>query len=129
LALEQAWPHPQFGFNSEVLDYAPSPRRYFVYGQQQSEAFLVQAQLSDSERASIAEDLAIAAERLADLGAAQNYLRTAIVLASSDKRDSLQHKLDVISAEQDRRAKNATRQPAVKNVIEQNQIVRARIVQ
>jgi hypothetical protein len=35
--------------------------------------------------------------------------------------------LNAIIAEQDRRATNAARQPVIKNVIEQDQVVRARI--
>jgi hypothetical protein len=84
-------------------------------------------QLDEQERGSMADSLAAAAERLDDLTTAQSYLRTAIELRPAAQRDALTARLNALTAEQDRRAKNAARQPVIKNVIEQDQVVRARI--
>jgi cellulose synthase operon protein C len=84
-------------------------------------------QLDEQERGSIAESLAAAAERLDDLPTAQNYLRTALSLRPPDQRAALTTRLKALQAELDRRAQNTARQPVIKNVIEQEQIVRARI--
>ena len=86
------------------------------------------AQLSDRERAAIAESLAAAAERLDDLDAAQAHLRAAISLTPQGQNDALNQKLSALTAEQDRRTENAARRPAIKNIIEQSQIVRPRIL-
>ena len=91
-------------------------------------AVLPQMQLGDQERATLAESLAGAAERLDDLDQAAAYLRAAITLRPTNQRDVLESRLKSIVAEQDRRARNAARQPVVRNVIEQDQIVRPRIV-
>lgn len=72
------------------------------------------------------EALAGAAERLNDLPTAQRYLRAVIDLEPPD-RDALVHHVKALAAEQDRRAKNDARQPLIKNVIEQERIVRPRI--
>ena len=85
-------------------------------------------QLTDAERASIAEALAAAAERLDDLNSAQSYLGVAIQLRPPNQRDSLQRKFQNITAELQRRAKNAARQPVVRDVIEQDTVVRPRIL-
>jgi hypothetical protein len=82
---------------------------------------------TDAEKASLAEALAAAAERIDDLNAARTHLRTAIDLLPADRKDELQRKLDALAAEQHRRATNSARQPAVKNAIEQTQVVRPRI--
>jgi hypothetical protein len=87
-----------------------------------------ETQLSGQEQASIAEALAAAAERLDDLSSGESHLRVAIDLGSPDRRDGLRRRLDAIAAEQQRRAKNAARQPAVRNVIEQDHPVRPRIL-
>ena len=84
--------------------------------------------LSNDQRANLAESLAAAAERLDDLSRAAQYLRTAIGLRPVDQRAALQKRLDAIVAEQGRRAKNAARRPVIRDTIEQDQIVRARIV-
>src|SRR5262249_28815692 len=87
---------------------------------------LDQAGAHDSEeRASMAEALAGAAERLDDLKTAQTYPSAAINQRPQD--DALVRHLKIPAAEQDRRAKNPARQPVIKNVIEQDQIVRPRI--
>ena len=112
-------------FNAE----APFPMgrgRYFPR-QPGAVAAPTQPQLTDAERANIAESLAAAAERLDDLPAAEAHLRTAIGLRPLAERDALQRHLNALVAEQNRRAQNAARQPIVKNVIEQDQIVRPRI--
>ena len=85
-------------------------------------------QLTDPERASIAEALAAAAERLDDLNSAQTYLGVAIQLRPPNQRDSLQRKFQALTAELQRRSKNAARQPVVKSVIEQDTVVRPRIL-
>jgi len=85
-------------------------------------------QLTGAERASIAEALAAAAERLDDLKSAQSYLDAAIQLHPPNQRDSLRRKFQTLTAELQRRAKNAARQPVVRNVIEQGTIVAPRIL-
>jgi hypothetical protein len=87
-----------------------------------------ETQLTDAERASIAEALAAAAERLDDLNAAQTYLGVAIQLRPQNQRDSLQRHFQALTSELQRRAKNAARQPVVKTVIEQDTVVRPRIL-
>ena len=87
-----------------------------------------ETQLTDAERASIEEALAAAAERLDDLKAAQSYLGLAIQLRPPNQRDSLQRKVRMLTAELQRRSKNAARQPVVKTVIEQDIVVRPRIL-
>lgn len=103
-------------------------RRYSPYGKLAS--VLSQAGLTDQETAAILESLAAAAERLDDLNAAQAHLRAAIDLrpgAKNAQHEALVRHLDHLVAEQDRRAKNAARQPAIKNVVEQDQRVGPRI--
>ncbi len=80
-----------------------------------------------AQRPEILVSLAQAGERLNDLPAALDYLRIAIRLASRDQRDALTTKLNVLQAEQDRLNRNIARQPVIKNVIEQKEIVNARI--
>jgi Flp pilus assembly protein TadD len=80
-----------------------------------------------AQRPEISVSLAQAAERLNDLPAALDYLRTAIRQASREQRDALTAKLNLLQVEQDRRKRNIARQPAIKNVIEQKEIVGARI--
>jgi len=83
---------------------------------------------ADAQKAMIEEALAGAAERIGDLLAALRHLHTAIDLGPPDRRDSLERKLDALNAEQNRRAANTARLPAVKNAIEQTQVVRPRIL-
>jgi hypothetical protein len=90
-------------------------------------SILPEIQLGDPERGILAESLAAAAERLDDLGAAKRFLRAAIDLRPPAQRDALTRHADSLAAEQDRRAKNTARQPSIKNVIEQSEIVRPRI--
>ncbi|HLK69450.1 MAG TPA: hypothetical protein VKU19_38730 [Bryobacteraceae bacterium] len=85
-------------------------------------------QISSDERASIAEAVAGAAERLDDLPAAIKYLHVAIDLRPRDQRDPLMRKLNMLTVEQNRRTKNLARQPAVRDVIEQDGIVRPQIL-
>jgi hypothetical protein len=72
------------------------------------------------------EGLTASAERVDDLRSAQLYLQTAIDQHPPD-RDALVRRSDLLIAEQDRRAKNIARQPAVKSVIEQDHVVRPRV--
>jgi hypothetical protein len=125
LALEQTPAQAQIGFNAEA-PYNGRYNRYVPY-RQPGPASSLQAQLTDQERATIAESLAAAAERLDDLTVAQSHLRVAIDLRPSNQNDGLVRHLNELIAEQDRRAKNAARQPVIKNVIEQSQVVRPRI--
>jgi hypothetical protein len=117
----------------EALAIAPTDQRIILGALQAAIALrrdnlsLALAQLDQQMRGSIADSLADAAERLDDLTTAQSYLRTAIELSPPGQRDPLTARLNAIIAEQDRRATNAARQPVIKNVIEQDQVVRARI--
>jgi len=129
LALEKAAPHPQFTYVTDAPPFQFAQRRVFQYEPPESTSFLPQMQLTDAERASIAESLAAAAERLDDLADSQNYLRTALTLTPPEQRNALQKRIDTLAAELDRRAKNSARQPVVRDLIEQTQIVRARIAQ
>ena len=130
LALEQGAASAQPEYNAEV-PYYRRRGRYLPYRQPGAASVLPQAELTDPERATLAESLAAAAERLDDLIAAQSHLRAAIDLrptgAKDAERDALVRHLNELVAEQDRRAKNAARQPVVKDVIEQDQRVRPRI--
>jgi len=91
--------------------------------QTNSGAFLPEAALSNAERASLAEQLAAAAERLDDLAVASSYLQTAINLLPQDQRAADDAKLKAITAEQTRRAQNAARQPVISNVVDQEHVV------
>jgi predicted Zn-dependent protease len=109
-----------------------SQSQYSSYGRQpESASILPEIQLTDQERVTLAESLAAAAERLDDLNAAESHLRAAIALRASNRNDGEHNRLvshlNVLVAEQARRAKNAALQPAIKNVIEQAQVVGARI--
>jgi len=133
LALEQAGAQGvglNEGLNEEVHFYRRHGR-YRSYRQPGAASVLPEIELTGEERAAIAESLAAAAERLDDLNTAQSYLRAAIDLRppnpTDSRRDALQRRLDALIAEQARRAKNAARQPVIKNVIEQDQLVRPRI--
>jgi Tfp pilus assembly protein PilF len=111
LALDQTGAQFQTGYYGGFIPYRPP----------------VRSEATDAEKSSLAEALAAAAERIDDLSAAQNYLRTAISLRPADQQPPLQARLDAITAEQTRRAANLARQPAIRNAIEQTQIVQARI--
>ena len=124
LALSRIERQPQAEFNSGVPSEAPPPR-WAEFRMVQEVA--PRSSLTDDERASLAESLAAVAERLDDLAAAQDYLRTAIRLTPEAKREPVQHRLDAVVAEANRRARNAARQPVVKDAIEQAQIVAPRI--
>jgi hypothetical protein len=129
LALDQSPEQPQMGFGG--APYYTRRGRYSPY-RPETASVLPQAQLTGDERGTLAESLAAAAERLDDLNTAQSYLRQAIALRpppnqSDAQRDALTLKLDALIAEQNRRAQNAARRPVVKNVIEQDQVVRPRI--
>lgn len=86
-----------------------------------------QPQLSNSEHAALDQALSRAAERVNDLSSAERYLRAAIALTPLASRAPLNTRLNGLIAETSRRAKNAARQPQVKDVIEQDRIVRPRI--
>ena len=80
--------------------------------------------VSATKDAEIAERLAEAAERLSEPAEEQQFLRTAIDLRPKNDRATLESKLKAIEAEQSRRAANAARQPVIKNVPDQDVIVR-----
>jgi len=126
LALEQAGAPSPTRFNEET-PYYTRRGRYLPYRLPEVASVMPQARLTDEERAALAESLAAAAERLDDLAAAQSHLRSAIDLRPPDQRGALTRRLNALIAEQDRRAKNAARQPVIKNVVEQDQVVRPRI--
>ena len=126
LALEQGRPQAPTEYNTEV-PYYNRRGRYSPYRQPGAASVLPQAELTDLERATLAESLAAAAERVDDLNSAQSHLRAAIDLRTPAQRAALVRHLDQLVAEQDRRVKNAARQPVIKNVIEQDQRVRPRI--
>jgi Tfp pilus assembly protein PilF len=127
LALERAGGQPDMGFNEELHFYRRHGR-FNSYRQPGPASVFPQMPLTADERAAIAESLAAAAERLDDLNTARSYLRTAIDLRPPAVRDALERRLNALAAEQDRRTKNAARQPVIKNVIEQDQVVRPRIL-
>jgi Tfp pilus assembly protein PilF len=127
LALEQPGGQPEMGFNP-IAPYYRRRNRYLPFRQAETASVLPQIQLTDVERAAIAEALAAAAQRLDDLEAAMSHLRAAIDLRPAAERVALQRHLDALLAEQGRRAQNAARQPAIKNVIEQDRVVRPRIL-
>ncbi len=101
--------------------------RYETPRYQPPPPILPSIEMTDSERAAIAESLAAAAERLDDLAAAQEFLRAAVDLRRPAKQLALEQKLDALHAEQERRTANAARQPFIKAVIEQDHPVRPRI--
>lgn len=86
-----------------------------------------QNQPGGTDRAAIVESLAAAAERLDDLSTAQQYLHAAIDLRPPGERAALLQKLNAIAAEQNRRSQNAARQPSIRNVTEQDRVVRPRL--
>ena len=130
LALEQGRPQGQTEYNAEV-PYYNRRGRYSPHRPPGAASILPQTQLTDPERATLAESLAAAAERVDDLNSAQSHLRAAIDLRAAHQnegeRAALVRHLNQLVAEQDRRVKNAARQPVIKNVIEQDQRVRPRI--
>lgn len=109
------------------MPYYTRPRRFIPYGAPQSVAILPQMQLTGQERASLAESLAAAAERIDDLSSAESHLRAAIELRPADQRAKLARRLKEIVSEEDRRKKNTARQPVVKDAIEQDHPVAPRI--
>lgn len=128
LALESTKLHGRHEFLEEEPSYSNEPwyeehRQY----QTMEGSVLPQAGLSDQERASLAESLAAAAERLNDLSSAQAHINVAISMLPSDQRDALAQKQKALAAEIDRQAKNKARQPIIRNVIEQDRIVQKRI--
>jgi len=124
LALDQGRGQPQFGFNSEVRYYG---RRSGYAGYVRPQA-APDSQFSDPERAAIEESLSGAAERLGELDVAEAHLLAAIGLRPANERDALMARWNVLAAERRRREQNAVRQPAVKDDIDQDRVVRPRIL-
>jgi cellulose synthase operon protein C len=130
LALEstQAQNRPEFPNEEERARFSgESWYENYRYGQAREASVVRQALLNDPERASIAESLAEAAERLNDLSSAKRHLSAAIDLLPPDQRDALAQKQKAIEAEIDRQAKNKARQPIIRNVIDQDRTVQTRI--
>jgi hypothetical protein len=127
LALEQGRAQPQFGFNPEFRFYG---RRsgYAGYARFQAAPVWPDLQRSDPERAAIEESLAAAAERLGDLDVAEAHLFAAIRLRPATERDALVARSNALAAELRRREQNAVRQPAVRDGIDQDRVVRPRIL-
>jgi thioredoxin-like negative regulator of GroEL len=113
----------EVGSGGESPDYDYEPWRRVTM----APAFLSGTTLTDAERASLAVSLGGAAERLDELDVSQRYLRTALSLIASDARGAIETRLRALQAEQSRRAKNAARLPLVKDVIDQDRVVRAMI--
>ncbi len=88
---------------------------------------LALAQKLKIESPSVAEQLGAAAERLGDLAVSAGYLQTAIDLLPEDQRGADETKLKAINAEQTRRSMNVSRQPVVRNVVDQQQTVKPEI--
>jgi Tfp pilus assembly protein PilF len=126
LALAQAGVQAPPEFTGEFDDNTPIGRS-LPYRRQGRLSVLNDSQLTDPERATLNEALAAAAERLDDLNAAQNYLRAAIDLRPAGQRPPFARQLNALVAEQERRSKNAARQPVIRNNLEQAQVVRRRI--
>src|ERR1019366_9075270 len=87
LALEQGRPQTPTESNAEV-PYYNRRGRYSPYRQQGAASVLPQAELTDPERATLAESLAAAAERMDDLNSAQSHLRAAIDLRPAHQNDA-----------------------------------------
>jgi hypothetical protein len=83
-------------------------------------ALALEQGLNNQERADLAESLAAAAERLNDLDAVEAHLRLAIEQQPPDRLAALERHLKEIEDEQNRRRTNTARQPAIKNLIEQD---------
>jgi predicted Zn-dependent protease len=84
------------------------------------------ARIADAEQAQLAASLAAAAERLKEWRLAQAYLRFAINHMPGED-GGLEKRLKRLEEEQERRAKDAARRPVVRDVIDQDQVVRPRI--
>ena len=123
IALAQSGAQPRMDVDPEV-PYYPRRGRYRQYSDVHAAPVLPKTPINDEERALIAGQLAASAERLDDLHTAQRYLQAAIDLHQTD---ALVQRMTALTAELDRRAKNASGQPVIKNVIEQDRIVGPRI--
>ena len=77
--------------------------------------------------AALAQKLGEAARSAGDLPAARQYLDTAIRLTQANGRGALEARLKMIEAEQSRIAANRARQPMVKNVVDQERVVKPRL--
>ena len=100
--------------------------RYFALQPQAPGAVL--SQLSAPDRVAMEESLSAAAERLDDLNAALAHLQSAIQETPANQRAALFRRRDELTAEIERRARNAARQPVFTDNIEQSQVVRPRIL-
>ena len=123
LALEQSQVQPQYGFDPGAPQLAA---RGIIYGQPRA-VILPEAQLTDAKSAL---DRGIAAELPRNawtIWPPPKPPAKRIDLRPEARREPLTRKLNGLMAEQDRRNKNAGRQPIVKDIIEQDQVVRLRI--
>ena len=84
---------------------------------------------SSAERARVAASLAIAEEQLGRLREAAQHLLIAEKQETNADRRMLAHRNFVrVSAEIDRQAKDAARRPVIHNALEQNRVVRPRLI-
>jgi hypothetical protein len=126
LALNRAQSYAEPAFDSGV-PVQVDRRRWTSPRWMLNASVMPRSGLTDEERASLAESLASAAERQDDLNSAQGYLKAAMGLRPESQRQPLKLRLDALAAEQDRRTANGARQPIVKDIIEQGQVVRQQI--
>jgi tetratricopeptide (TPR) repeat protein/predicted Zn-dependent protease len=85
--------------------------------------------VSVAEKTHIAASLALSEERLGHLGAAMQHFQIAERLETNADRRKLAHRNFVrVSAEIDRQAKDAARRPVIHNALEQDRVVRPRLV-
>ncbi len=98
-----------------------------VSGKPDAAYFLPTAGLSSKDQASLAGQLAEAAERVNDLSAASAWLETSIALQPENRRAADEARRKAIEAERERRIANAARQPVVRNAVEQEHVVRPEI--
>jgi len=85
--------------------------------------------LSPAEKTRIAADLAIAEEHLGRLREAAQHFQIAKRLETNADRRKLAHRNFVrVSAEVDRQAKDAARRPVIHNALEQDRVVRPRLI-
>jgi hypothetical protein len=115
---------PRSGYGDAVYDYGPP---YQPWNWSQDSSLYAWRTLDDAGRSALAASLGEAGERTDELALAHDYLRHAIYNAPADKRVAIEKMLHALEIEQDRRAKNAARQPVVRGVIDQDQVVRPRI--
>lgn len=86
--------------------------------------FLAETGLDERERGTLAEGLGLASEKVGRPGAAIVFYRMALAL---EPTQGAREALDRLRAEQDRRARDAQRRPAISKGLEQERLVRPRL--